>query len=302
MKVIFSRKGFDSRAGGFASPIFPDGTIFSVPIPAKNNNTSYSDLSFQYNGESISTILNQITKSKKGAGHSRIFSEEMQYCDYQDSNNKMHHDPMLFNEETLKGLVFGQAGSAAGELINQKVKEDDIFLFYGWFREVEKDGVGEWKYKQDSKDKQVIWSWLQVQNCVDLNNANDRDDIIKRYPFITKHPHFFDRYGIKNLLYIPTDHNLFISRGTGRASSGVFEKYDAKRCLTDLHNYKGRSTWRLPLCFQYPHAFTRLKNFTPEGRDTVVFYKGFGQEYILDLDKVDILDRENILKYVENIF
>jgi hypothetical protein len=33
MKVILSRKGFDSEYGGIASPILPDGTLLSLPIP-----------------------------------------------------------------------------------------------------------------------------------------------------------------------------------------------------------------------------------------------------------------------------
>jgi len=34
VKIIFSRKGFDKRNGGVASPIFPDGGLRSLPIPA----------------------------------------------------------------------------------------------------------------------------------------------------------------------------------------------------------------------------------------------------------------------------
>ncbi len=33
-KLILSRKGFDSASGGCPSPIFPDGTMFSLPIPS----------------------------------------------------------------------------------------------------------------------------------------------------------------------------------------------------------------------------------------------------------------------------
>ena len=33
MKIILSRKAFDSRHGGHASPILPDWTMLSLPIP-----------------------------------------------------------------------------------------------------------------------------------------------------------------------------------------------------------------------------------------------------------------------------
>ena len=32
MKVIISRKGFDSSAGNMASPILPDGRVISLPM------------------------------------------------------------------------------------------------------------------------------------------------------------------------------------------------------------------------------------------------------------------------------
>ncbi|MFC1955807.1 hypothetical protein ACFLWZ_04680 [Chloroflexota bacterium] len=44
MKVILSRKGFDSSYGGYPSPILPDGRLISLPIPSPH---SYED-SFHY--------------------------------------------------------------------------------------------------------------------------------------------------------------------------------------------------------------------------------------------------------------
>ena len=46
-RIILSRKGFDAKAGGNASPIFNDGRIFSIPIPQKNPSPKkYKDLRF----------------------------------------------------------------------------------------------------------------------------------------------------------------------------------------------------------------------------------------------------------------
>jgi hypothetical protein len=44
MQLIFSRKGFDSTYGGGASPILPDGTMLSIPIPEENSGIRYADL------------------------------------------------------------------------------------------------------------------------------------------------------------------------------------------------------------------------------------------------------------------
>ncbi|WP_267939832.1 hypothetical protein [Paraburkholderia flagellata] len=35
MKIIFSRKGFDSQYGGVPSPILPDGSLQTSPIPSR---------------------------------------------------------------------------------------------------------------------------------------------------------------------------------------------------------------------------------------------------------------------------
>ena len=40
MKLVFSRKGFDSSAGGFPSPII-NGKAISLPIPYRNSKVSY---------------------------------------------------------------------------------------------------------------------------------------------------------------------------------------------------------------------------------------------------------------------
>ena len=58
MKIILSRKGFDSSNGRIPSPILPDGTLLSLPIPGKFDNLSFDDLN--YNGVSFSNILKQL--------------------------------------------------------------------------------------------------------------------------------------------------------------------------------------------------------------------------------------------------
>ena len=55
MKVILSRKGFDSGYGGMASPILPDGTLLSLPIPSKSETVKFTDL--HYEGQSYYDII-----------------------------------------------------------------------------------------------------------------------------------------------------------------------------------------------------------------------------------------------------
>ena len=46
MKIIFSRKGYDSASGGIPSPIFDDETFCSFPIPSKQK-PKLKDVRFQ---------------------------------------------------------------------------------------------------------------------------------------------------------------------------------------------------------------------------------------------------------------
>ena len=59
MKIILSRKGFDSGSGGCPSPILPDGRLISLPIPVEGERLSYGDLSFD-KGASYFDIMNTL--------------------------------------------------------------------------------------------------------------------------------------------------------------------------------------------------------------------------------------------------
>lgn len=65
MKVILSRKGFDSGYGGWASPILPDGRMLSLPIPASNGLVSYDDLSAG-NGQTYLETMRELRQGHEG--------------------------------------------------------------------------------------------------------------------------------------------------------------------------------------------------------------------------------------------
>ena len=71
MKVVLSRKGFDSANGGIMSPIFEDGTMVSFPIPSKDvekDNIRYDELFCD--GICMKTILNAL--GYRGAEHCHL--------------------------------------------------------------------------------------------------------------------------------------------------------------------------------------------------------------------------------------
>src|SRR5918997_1915941 len=65
MKLILSRKGFDSSAGGVASPIFPDGTMYSLPIKAHGATRRYREVGKgDANGSALGSVVEQLTKGR----------------------------------------------------------------------------------------------------------------------------------------------------------------------------------------------------------------------------------------------
>ena len=104
MKLIFSRKGFDSAAGGFPSPIV-DGVPVSLPIPARARSlTTYGDLG-------LSDLVERVSRG-------RLSGADLCHC-----------DPLFENGR----CAFGQAGAAQGHLANNGVSVGDVFLFFGLF-------------------------------------------------------------------------------------------------------------------------------------------------------------------------
>ena len=116
MKVVLSRKGMDSRAGGIPSPILPDGTLLSLPIPNEKSGVPYGDL--VYKGRTYQQIIQQI--------HPTFDFQKHPFC---------HLDPDIYgvlkNKHAGWKPAFGQYEIPAKHLDGQGVDVGDVFLFYG---------------------------------------------------------------------------------------------------------------------------------------------------------------------------
>jgi hypothetical protein len=104
MRVIFSRKGFDSAAGKAPSPII-DGEPISLPIPTKRR----SETSYRLVG--LGVIVEHMTKGL-------IVADDL--C---------HEDPVFLNGR----WAFGQTGAPQSHLERNHVRVGDVFLFFGLF-------------------------------------------------------------------------------------------------------------------------------------------------------------------------
>jgi len=221
-RISLSRKGFDSGYGRIPSPILPDGTLLSLPIPSKTD--SENDFSHLYYGESsYYDIIHSLNPGNK--------IKENYYC---------HLDPDIRCDvkQREKGWkpAFGQRSASLGVLRKSGVNVGDLFLFFGWFRKTEfVDGV--LRYIKNAPDLHVIYGYLQVGEIIDYENNIPE--------WLTHHPHAKHEYWNKpNAIFIADDK---LSFNPDMPGAGVL-KYDEKRVLT--MEGKSRTIWSLPSCFR----------------------------------------------------
>ena len=265
MKVIFSRKGFDSGSGGTPSPIFSDGRMLSLPIPDKNSVITYNDITWEnYN---VGKIVESITNGKIA------------------SNYHAHLDPDLNIASIPRHQdwqpLFGQVGSAQGHLRNQMVGTGDLLLFFGLFQDaiIENDKV---KLKPKSPPKHVIWGWFQIEKSLVVDEINR-----SRYKWALYHPHFHRKTDKSNTLYF-ANRNLDIPGLAGKniCGAGIFSRFSNKLQLTA--NEKRISEWKLPL-WMFPtdkaSALTyhgNLKRWGKFNDFALLQTVGRGQEFVLE--------------------
>ena len=145
-KLILSRKGFDSKAGGCPSPISPDGTIYSLPIPGNDATVHYRDL--HHGNISIGQVVDDLTRGSLNA---------------QDG---AHLDPDIRQDAIRRpngwrGLL-GQTGASETHLERQGVGAGDVFLFFGIFRRVQETREG-WRFVRGEPQQHILWGWLQIE-------------------------------------------------------------------------------------------------------------------------------------------
>ena len=266
MKIIFSRKGFDSSVGRVASPIFPDGTLCSLPIPGSSEVRRYSEIRF--GGQSLGTLVRDLT-------HGRI-----------PADARVHFDPDLRPGSLPRRPgwkpLFGQADQAETHLQNQGVTAGDIFLFFGWFRRVACI-AGTYRYVEDAPDLHVIFGWLQIEARIPVG------DRTKIPAWAGDHPHAARQPGARpDSLYIATDQLAVPGLRARLPGGGVFERSDPLLCLTA--DGRRRSEWRLPAWFHpagRPAALSyhgRPRRWVPDGDHVRLQTVGRGQEFVLDCD------------------
>lgn len=260
MKLILSRKGFDSAFGGCASPIFEDDTFISLPIPDKSARVSFWDIG---GNRRIGAIVEDLTRR-----HNKPLK----------ASDHVHLDPDLRIDSLSRKPgwrpLFGQADSAQRHLDNHGVEPGDIFLFFGWFRRVE-EWNGRFRFKPGAPNIHMFFGWLQVGAIWRLWK-----DACRVPDWASEHPHVSADYRT-NTIYVAAD--------TGTTyNAGTFHSYTDQLVLTTPG--KSRSRWRLPKWFYPPDGRSVLTYHGNRSRWTFaenyadLQSVGRGQEFVLDTD------------------
>jgi hypothetical protein len=242
MKIILSRKGFDAAYGGVPSPILPSGEIYSLPIP--ENPAHHATYARCYGDLCL------------GAYTAGQFAEDLTRGRIR-STDRTHFDPDLNAAAVARPAnwkpLFGQAGAAETHLRNQGVEAGDVFLFYGWFREVER-AEGRFQYRRGAPNLHLLFGWLQIEARCPSADASRLPD------WAQSHPHYLRMEHKQDSIYLSTDRLHLPGITTDLPGAGVFSHYhDALRLTAPGHT---RSLWLLPPWFH------------PEGRPSALSYHG----------------------------
>ncbi|GAB3335575.1 hypothetical protein GCM10027429_17970 [Marivirga atlantica] len=232
MKIILSRKGFDNQYGKQASPILPDGTLLSLPIPLAEEAVQLTDLI--HKDQSYYNII----KSLKPNTHLK-------------AESTCHLDPDLRKEALPRKQswqpTFGQADGALGHLINNDIRKDDLFLFFGTFRQTAYIN-GKLSYVKDAPDQHLIYAYFQVSKL-----HTDNESLKKHF---ADHPHAAPRYLAKNLNGIfEANENLSFAPAFSGSSSFTF----SKDLVLTKQGYS-KSRWQLPDIFEDARITYHSKN------------------------------------------
>ena len=156
-KVILSRKGFDSEYGGYPSPILPDNKLIFLPIPSYDS-IKYSDLKLDKN-KTYCSLMKELKPKIKYDG---LWQELTQ-------DTKCHLDPDIYTDALQRKKYwkpcFGQMNQAQSHLINKGVREDDLFLYFGWFKKTvyKNDKL---QFDSSAPDLHIIFGYLQIGEII----------------------------------------------------------------------------------------------------------------------------------------
>jgi Nucleotide modification associated domain 3 len=269
-KVILSRKGFDNTAGGKPSAIL-ENKLISFPIPRVDSGMFYRNLLVNDNVNYLELMKDLNIK---------YFSEA--HLDPDIRKSTLNDRP-----KNWKG-IFGQSGSAEAILVKNDIQKGDIFLFFGWFKQV--DVIkNKYQYIKSAPDVHCIYGYLEVDEKYNLIIKNNQ---LPQWTLDHPHVKHSTEYIGRNAIYTATEN---LSFDPTKAGWGTF-RYDSRLVLTKKDQPK-RSVWELPdifaeevTKFNGKTIFTRLSN----GNSQAEFIGMNNQELFIS-------DHDEIIRWAEEL-
>ena len=270
MKIIFSRKGFDSGCGGVASPIFPNGQILSMPIPGGRSPRRFREIQTPVgNMGPLAFNLTQHPGYPAAAAH---LDPDLDYLS-------------LPRKEGWKGSL-GQAGCAQSHLQSQGVGVGGLFLFFGWFRQVESSEKG-YQYQKSSPQQHLLFGYLQIGQVLHFGAQPDAEAILAKDPWLYDHPHIENRRSTNNTVYVGAEELILPNGPTGLPGFGAFDHIQDHLILTAPGLSK--SKWKLPACFGSEQGSTLTYHKDPKRWETqpdgsvILSSVAKGQEFVMEM-------------------
>ena len=221
MRLIFSRKGFDSSAGGVPSPLI-EGKPFSLPIPTRMpSGTCFRDLA-----DPMSKLVADLTSGK-------ISPDTPCHLDPDIDPNAMRKARLPEWRGTL-----GQVAAAQSHLANHGICSGDVFLFWGLFRSAAIGDSGRWQFSGLREHR--IFGWLQIGEVLSL--FPDPEAACAGRPWLRGHPHVREGWPANNTLYVASSHLVLGGKNTGLHGFGTLRtgyRLTAKRSCNV-------SEWKIP--------------------------------------------------------
>jgi len=172
-KLVFSRKGFDSKAGHGYSPFDPITRNYIVlPIPEDNKKSKvkhlYRNLKLKKNWfEGIDADNLEELVLHKDLKYSQAAKQAVESAG-------AHFDPMLGScpwlEKGPQICAFGQSEAARGHLRNQGVGEGSIFLFFSRFKPIRDVADPDNQAAGWEKGVYFLYGWMRVGKIFDASS------------------------------------------------------------------------------------------------------------------------------------
>jgi hypothetical protein len=266
MKIIFSRKGFDSQYGRVPSPILSDGSLQTLPIPSRYGRPLGE---IQCSTGPLHELANDLTGG--------AITE----------NTSVHLDPDLSagSVERHPGwrASLGQVGSAQKHLANQGVGPGDVFLFFGWFRQAE-SVAGRWRYVRGAPNVHALFGWLQIGQMHKVGAEPSPR-------WLEDHPHIqhASRIGMGNTIYVAGE--TLAGAREQLPAAGTFQHWGEDLQLTAPGCT--RTMWRVPHWLLKDPAHPTMSYHRDPNRwrvdNNAVYLQtvGKGQEFVVDVGDCD---------------